>query len=282
MKQVQWFPGHMVKARRQVEEKLGVIDIVFELLDARAVISSMNPDIPSIIKNKPRLLILNKADLADPNVTKSWIQYFQSQGLQAVSSDATQDDLLPIIKPVVEQILAPLREKERKKGMKDRPIRVMVLGIPNVGKSQFINRLSNRNKTKTGDKPGITKIQQYLRIGDHFEILDNPGILWHKFEDPMVGLKLALLGSIKDEILPLDDLVLFGIHYLKERYPSLLKDKYKSVSNEDEEILAAIGRSRGVLQKGGMIDYERVMKLFLFDLRNGKLGRISYDRVESD
>ena len=281
MKQIQWFPGHMAKARRQVEEKLGVIDVVFELLDARAVKSSMNPTLSEIIKNKPKLVLLNKADLADPHQNKRWVNYFENQGIAAVCTNSLVDDLSSTLVPRLERLMAPLREKEESRGMKKRPLRVMIVGIPNVGKSQFINRLSNKNKTKTGDKPGVTKIQQYLRVGDDFEVLDNPGILWPKFDDPDVGFKLALLGSIKDDLLPLDEVLFYGLRYLKEYYPNQLKERYSLTSLDGEivDLLEQIGRNRGSLLKGNTVDMERVIKYVVADIREAKFGRVSYDRI---
>lgn len=279
MKQIQWYPGHMVKARRQVEEKLGVIDVVFELLDARAVKSSQNPELSSIIKNKPRMVLLNKADLADPIETKKWINYFEANGIACVGINSLQDDLRKTIRPRLELFMKPLREKEEKKGMMKRALRVMVLGIPNVGKSQFINRLSQKNKTKTGDKPGVTKVQQYLRIDDEYEILDNPGILWPKFEDELVGKTLALIGSIKAEILPTDEVVFFGIETLLQHYPQVIKNLVEVTEYTPINVLEALARKRGLLLKGAQIDYDRTMNVFLQDLRSGKLGRFSYDRV---
>jgi ribosome biogenesis GTPase A len=281
MKQIQWYPGHMAKARRQVEEKMGVIDVVFELLDARAVRSSMNPVLSEIIKNKPKLVLLNKADLADPAENRRWIDFFTSQNQPALLTNSLTDDLLSQMKPMTEKMLLTLRAKEIAKGMKPRPLRVMILGIPNVGKSQFINRLANKNKTKTGDKPGVTKIQQYLRIGEDFEVLDNPGILWPKFEDPEVGMKLALLGSIKEDTLPLDEVLLYGLRFLAKHYPRRLMDRYglKQIDATDATLIEAIGTAKGALLKGGVVDVERVVKFVLADIREGKFGRISFDKV---
>lgn len=271
----------MAKARRQVEEKMGVIDVVFELLDARAVRSSMNPVLSEIIKNKPKLVLLNKADLADPAENRRWIDFFTSQGQPALLTNSLTDDLLSQMKPMTEKMLLTLRAKEIAKGMKPRPLRVMILGIPNVGKSQFINRLGNKNKTKTGDKPGVTKMQQYLRIGDDFEVLDNPGILWPKFEDPEVGMKLALLGSIKEDTLPLEEVLLFGLTFLAKHYPRRLMDRYglKQIDAIDATLIEAIGTAKGALLKGGVVDIDRVVKFVLADIREGKFGRISFDKV---
>jgi ribosome biogenesis GTPase A len=285
MKQVQWFPGHMAKARRLVEEKLPVIDIVFELLDARAPIASANPMLKEIIKKKPRLIILNKADLADPNRTRGWQEHFDKLGIKAIQTNALTDNLLPEMKEAVQVILAEKIAKEKTKGMRPRPMRVMVVGIPNVGKSQFINRLCGTNKTRTGDKPGITTAQQYVRIGDDFEILDNPGILWPKFDDPLVGMRLALLGSIKDDLLPLEEIVYFGLDFLAKQYPKRLEERYdltNVATMTPAELIEAIGRRRGALQGGDVVDEERVIKLFLHDFRNEKFGRISLETIHKN
>jgi ribosome biogenesis GTPase A len=281
MNPIQWFPGHMAKARRQVEEKLGLVDVVFELLDARAVRASQNPELARIIKDKPRLVVLNKADLADPAENRRWVDFFRSQGIVAVAANALTDDLEAAITPLVAEVTATLREKAKTRGMKERPARVMILGIPNVGKSQFINRLAGRAKTKTGDKPGVTKIQQVLKVGDAFELLDNPGILWPKFEDQDVAFKLALIGSIKDDLLPLDEVMMFGLNLLSKRYPARLKERYSLTELPDEPhaLIEAIGKSRGALLKGGEVDVDRVVKFVIADIRESKFGRISFDKA---
>ena len=275
----------MAKARRQVEEKLGLVDVVFELLDARAVRASQNPELARIIQTKPRLVVLNKADLADPAENRRWVDFFRSQGIPAVASNALTDDLEAAITPLVAEVTASIREKAKARGMKERPARVMILGIPNVGKSQFINRLAGRAKTKTGDRPGVTKIQQVLKVGDAFELLDNPGILWPKFEDPAVGLNLALVGSIKDDILPLEDVVQGGIRFLSSAYPGTLEKRY-GIDRVDPEDFAGtldrIGRRRGALIAGHGVDYERVIRLFLHDLRNQKFGRLTLEKAPAD
>lgn len=284
MKQIQWFPGHMAKARRQIEEKLPVIDIVYELLDARIPLASSNPMLLEIIHNKPRLILLNKVDLADPKVTKEWLAYYQAQGIKAVETNSLTDNLQTKIYEITKEILIEKLEKEKTKGQTSRPLNAIVIGIPNVGKSQFINNLAKKNKTRTGNKPGVTKIQSFLNAGDNLRVYDNPGVLWPKFDDE-TGLKLALLGSIKDSLLPLDDVVLYGIDYLKEYYPDALSKRYKLKMDELDsriDILRAIGINRGCLISGGEIDYDRVFNLFLNDLRNGDLGRMSFERVKDD
>jgi ribosome biogenesis GTPase A len=283
MAQIQWFPGHMATARRQVEEKLNLVDIVFELLDARIPKSSANPVIHQIIKNKPRLVILNKADLADQKELIRWLNYYKKQGINAVTVNSLSGDSFRKVLPECKKILRALSEKEAAKGLKPRAFRAMVVGIPNVGKSAFINRLANRNAALVGDKPGVTKSQQYIKVGDELELLDNPGILWPKFEDPEVGMKLSLVGSIKDEILPLDEIVAYGIAYLTKFYPGLIEKRYLIDPVDVNDLLKtydAIGRSRGCLLSGNAIDYDRVMKIFLDDLRHQKIGNVNFEKAK--
>lgn len=282
MKQIQWFPGHMAKARRLIEEKLKIIDIVFEVVDARIPISSSNPMLNEIIGSKPKLILLNKTDLADPNITNSWLNYYQMQGLEAMAVNSLTDNLTNLITKKAQGMLSSVLNKESEKGMSSRPIRAMVLGIPNSGKSQLINNLAKKNKVQTGNRPGITKIQSFLNVSDNLKIYDNPGVLWPKFDDD-TGLRLALLGSIKDSIIPLDDVTLFGIGYLMKHYPKNMEKRYDIKIEESDtklEILERIGKKRGCLISGGEIDYDRVYSLFLYDLRNGQLGRMSFERTE--
>lgn len=285
MAQIQWFPGHMAKARRQVEEKLPIVDIVFVLLDARIPKASENPMLFDIIKDKPILYILNKSDLADEIELKRWMAYYKKQGISAVAVNSLTGDSSKVIVPVAKQILSPLFEKEAKKGMKTRPFRAMVVGIPNVGKSAFINRLAKRPAAQTGDKPGVTKAQKYIRVDENLELLDNPGILWPKFDDPEVGLKLALVGSIKDEIIPIDDIVMYGLKYLSENYPGRVESRF-SIPPIDQnnliETLDQIGLKRGSLLPGNQVDYDRVIKLFLHEFRHEKFGRICLEKAPKD
>lgn len=285
MKQIQWFPGHMAKARRQIEEKLQVIDIVYEVVDARVPLSSSNPMLNDIIRHKPKLILLNKDDLADPKITKEWIKHYKENAIEALSINSLTDNLEKTIYQKTLEILRDTIEKEAAKGMKPRPFNAIVIGIPNVGKSQFINNLAKKNKAKTGNLPGVTKIQSFLNAGDNLRVYDNPGVLWPKFDDELTGMKLALLGSIKDSILPIDEVTLFGIEYLKKHYPQSLEKRYGidlTSLNDNIEILDAIGKKRGCLISGGEIDYDRVYNLFLNDLRNGLLGRMSFERVDQN
>ena len=282
MKQIQWFPGHMQKARRQIEEKLPIIDIVYEVIDARIPEASRNPFLGEIIKGKPKLMILNKIDLADDAKTKEWMEYYERQGINCIISNALTGNILTKIYKKTEQILKSLDKKESERGMKRRAYRAMVIGIPNVGKSQFINNLSGKNKVKTGNLPGVTKTQSYIKTNSDLLLLDNPGVLWPKFENEKVGLNLALLGSIKDDILPLDDIVIYGINFLTANYPDRLTERYgiKNIENlTPVEIMDEIGKRRGCKLSGGHIDYERVINLFLYDFRNMKLGKITLETV---
>ncbi|SFJ80343.1 ribosome biogenesis GTPase YlqF [Thermoflavimicrobium dichotomicum] len=279
---IQWFPGHMAKARRQVAEKLKLVDIVFELLDARLPLSSRNPMMDEIVKNKPRLILLTKCDLADERVNKEWVRYFQEKQIGVLPIDAQTGKGVGQIQRVCEQVLQDLFAKREKKGIQLKRVRAMVLGIPNVGKSSLINRLAKRNAAKTGDRPGVTKAQQWIRVGQTLELLDTPGILWPKFDDQQVGMRLAVSGAIKEEILPLDEVALYAIEYLTKRYPHLLQERYKltHLPEAPVELLAEIGKKRGCLQRGGEIDYDKAIELFLNDIRSGRLGRISFEWPE--
>jgi ribosome biogenesis GTPase A len=277
---IQWFPGHMAKAKREVQEKLKLIDIVFELLDARIPLSSRNPMIHEILGNKPRIVLLNKADMADETVTEQWIAYFERQQLRALAIDAQTGTGIRQIVSAAKEMLKDKFAKMAAKGIKNpRPMRALIVGIPNVGKSTLINRLAGKNIAKTGDKPGVTKAQQWIKVGKEMELLDTPGILWPKFEEEEVGLKLAATGAIKDTILNLQDVAVYALNFLKEHYPERLKERY-SLDDIPEEIVAlfdAIGKRRGCLVSGGAVDYDKVAEIVLHDIRTEKLGRISFE-----
>jgi ribosome biogenesis GTPase A len=277
---IQWFPGHMAKAKREVQEKLKLIDIVFELLDARIPMSSRNPMINEILGNKPRIVLLNKADMADEAITQQWIAYFQQQQLRALAIDAQTGTGIKQIVAASKEMLKDKFAKMAAKGIKNpRPMRALIVGIPNVGKSTLINRLAGRNIAKTGDKPGVTKAQQWIKVGKEMELLDTPGILWPKFEDEEVGLKLATTGAIKDTILNLQDVAVYALNFLKQHYPERLKERY-SLDDIPEEIVAlfdAIGKRRGCLVSGGAVDYDKVSEIVLHDIRTEKLGRLSFE-----
>jgi ribosome biogenesis GTPase A len=273
----------MAKARRQVEEKLKLVDIVFELLDGRLPLSSRNPMMDEILKQKPRLILFTKSDLADEKATGRWIDYFRERGLTVLPIDAQTGKGVKQIIPASERLLAPLFAQREKKGIQSRKFRAMVVGIPNVGKSSLINRLARRTATVTGDRPGVTKAQQWIRVGKTLELLDTPGILWPKFDDPEVGYRLAASGAIKEEILPLEDVALYTIRFLKERYPEALRKRYNlnEVSAADGvQLMEMIGRKRGCLIRGGEIDYEKVAEILLNDLRSGRLGQITLELPE--
>ncbi|MDD4987639.1 MAG: ribosome biogenesis GTPase YlqF [Candidatus Izemoplasmatales bacterium] len=283
MPTIQWYPGHMAKAKRLIKEKLPLVDIVFELRDARIPLSSANPLLDELIQTKPRLILLNKADLADPRETRKFLEFYDRLGFQALAINSlTENPLIPILDKA-KKSLASNREKEAKKGMRERPIRALVVGIPNVGKSQLINRLVGQVKAKTGDRPGVTKAQTFLKAGNGLELIDNPGVLWPKFESAWVGIHLALVGSIKDELLPLDEVVIQGLRWMINRYPERLKERYDLVVKAEDDpiaLLDAIGQNRGCLLSGGQIDYERVYRLFLHDLRHHQFGPLSLETVD--
>lgn len=276
---IQWFPGHMAKARRQVTEKLKLIDIVFELVDARIPMSSRNPMIDEIITSKPRIVLLNKADKADDAITKQWIAYFKQRNIPALAIDAQTGTGLKQITALSKELLKDKFDKMAAKGIKPRAIRALIIGIPNVGKSTLINRLAKKNITKTGDRPGVTTAQQWVKVGKELELLDTPGILWPKFEGELVGLKLATTGAIKDAILNLQEITVFALKFLKEHYPKRLIERY-SLHDLPEDIVPLfdeIGKKRGCMMAGGYIDYDKTSELILREIRGDKLGRLSFE-----
>ncbi|QTH45938.1 ribosome biogenesis GTPase YlqF [Cohnella sp. LGH] len=285
---IQWFPGHMTRARRQIEEKLKLIDVVFELLDARIPSSSRNPMIDEIIGEKPRLVLLNKADLADPEKTTEWSRFFREQGLAVHAIDANAGAGVKELASKAKELLKEKIDRQIAKGMKPRPIRALIVGIPNVGKSTLINRLAGRNIAVTGDRPGVTKGQQWIRFGGELELLDTPGILWPRFEDPVVGNRLAATGAIKEDILHLDEVACFVLKVLVEQYGQVLGERYGLTDLPSElpdmqaavEVLESIGRRRGCIVSGGHVDYEKAATVLLRDLRSGKLGRITFEKPE--
>jgi ribosome biogenesis GTPase A len=281
---IQWFPGHMAKARRQVTEKLKLIDIVIELVDARLPASSRNPMIDEIISHKPRLMLLNKADLADDKVTKEWIAYFEAQGHKVLAIDAQSGKGMKEIISACQEVVKEKFDKMKAKGIKPRAIRALIVGIPNVGKSTLINKLAKKNIAQTGDRPGVTKAQQWIKVGKEMELLDTPGILWPKFEDELVGLRLATTGAIKDSIMNLQDITVYALRFLGEHYPHRLEERY-GITSMPEEIVEAfdqIGKLRGCLMGGGLVDYDKVSDLVLRELRGGKLGRLTFERPEKE
>lgn len=279
---IHWFPGHMAKARREISEKIKVIDIVIELVDARAPYSSKNPMINEITKNKPRLIVLTKKDMADDRYTKQWVQYYEQCGYQAMSVNLKNFNEYQKVIEKCRHVLKEKMEKEKARGLKPRAIRAMVLGIPNVGKSTFINKLANRKATVTGNKPGVTKAQQIIRIAKDFELFDTPGVLWPKLDDEHVAKNIALLGSIKQSILPLDDLFIAAMRYLTENYPQLLKERYRLEIDLDDdnwivETFDHIAKVRKIKPLRGETDYDRVMELFFSEINDGSIGQITWE-----
>ncbi len=281
MKQIQWYPGHMAKTKKQIKEKIKLVDIVLELLDARIPYSSQNPVIKELIGNKPRVILLNKADLSDPVELDKWVSFFESQGVKTLKINSLNGMGVDKIKGVLKDVLKDKIAKEISRGRKERPIRSMILGIPNVGKSTLINRLAKKKKLIAEDRPGVTRNTQYIRVGQDFELLDTPGILWPKFDNDDVALRLAITGAIKDNILPVDEVVIFGFKYLFKNYPKRFENRY-SIEVDIDNILKIyndIGFKRGCLLPGNKIDYDRVNDLFLHDFRHQKFGKIILDKV---
>ncbi|PLT34229.1 ribosome biogenesis GTPase YlqF [Bacillus sp. V5-8f] len=276
---IQWFPGHMAKARREVTEKLKLIDIIFELVDARIPSSSRNPMIDEIIQHKPRIILLNKSDMADPAKTKQWLDYYKSKGVTAIAINSQAGSGLNQITAASKELLKEKFDRMRAKGIKPRAIRAMIVGIPNVGKSTLINRLAKKNIAKTGNTPGVTKAQQWIKVGKELELLDTPGILWPKFEDQEVGLKLALTGAIKDTLLNLHDISLYGLRFLEREYPERLKERYNltDIPQETVELFDTIGALRGCLMGGGMVDYDKTAELVVRELRSEKFGSLTFE-----
>ncbi|MBY0120714.1 ribosome biogenesis GTPase YlqF [Bacillus sp. S/N-304-OC-R1] len=277
---IQWFPGHMAKARREVTEKLKLVDIIFELVDARIPYSSRNPMIDEIIQHKPRLILLNKADMADKEVTKQWIKYFHDRGMRALAINSQAGQGMKEIVAASQDILKEKFDRMKAKGIKPRAIRAMIVGIPNAGKSTLINRLAKKNIAKTGNTPGVTKSQQWIKVGKELELLDTPGILWPKFEDQEVGLKLALTGAIKDTILNLQDIAIYALRFLENKYPDRMRERYKieQIPEDIVELFNEIGKLRGCLMSGGQIDYDKVTELVIREFRTEKWGPISLEQ----
>jgi ribosome biogenesis GTPase A len=289
---IQWYPGHMTKAKRAMKEDMKLIDLVIELVDARVPLASRNPDLDELGKGKARVVLLNKADLADQRMNEAWTRYFQEQGFLVLKVNARSGSGLKQLNGVVQEACREKIERDRKRGILNRPVRAMVVGIPNVGKSTFINSFAGKACTKTGNKPGVTKGNQWIRLNRTLELLDTPGILWPKFEDQQIGLLLALIGSINDEILNREELAMELVRLLAEHYPQELKNRYPVEALEGEDrangismaqaagILEQIARLRGCLQKGGDTDTAKAASMVLDDFRSGKLGRITLERRE--
>lgn len=277
----QWYPGHMTKAKRMMQENIKLIDLVIELVDARIPMSSRNPDIDELGKNKARLILLNKSDLADEKQTERWVEFFKKKGYSVVKVNSRKGGGIKSIHGVIQEACKEKIERDRKRGILNRPVRAMVVGIPNVGKSTFINALAGKACAKTGNKPGVTKGKQWIRLNKNVELLDTPGILWPKFEDQTVGLKLAFIGSIKDEIMNLEELAAELIHFLTDYYKGILNEKYGIEEVGDPYVcLSEIAKNRHCLVKGNELDTLKAANLLLDDFRNGRLGSITLEFPE--
>lgn len=276
---IQWYPGHMEKAKKEILKNLKLVDIVFELLDARLPISSKNPMVDELLKDKPRLVLITKSAMADEKQNTVFLEHFRKQNQEVLLIDAFKNFAINKIASTARKVLEPKLAKEKEKGMKERSIRVMIIGIPNVGKSTFINQLVSKKATNVGNKPGVTKAQQWIRLHSGMDLLDTPGVLWPKFEDDTVAMHLAISGAIKDQILPLDEVVLYFLSFMQTHYPSNLEYRYKVTPGATPlEMLDEIGRNMNMLKKNE-VDYDRVIQSILTDFRSLRLGRITLDRI---
>ncbi|MBQ7118405.1 MAG: ribosome biogenesis GTPase YlqF [Clostridia bacterium] len=281
---VQWFPGHMAKTRRLIKESLSMVDAVTELLDARIPLSSRNPELDELTNKKPRIVLLNKCDMADDSITRQWIEYFKEQGQYALAVDCRTGKGLNKYHDLVRTVLAEKIRSNEEKGMPGKALRMMVVGIPNTGKSSFINRMAGKNRAKVADKPGVTRHNQWFAIGGGIELLDTPGVLWPKFDDPVVGDRLAFIGSVKDEVLDSETMAVRLIEVLRDGYEDKLTSRFKlkNISDLNEvmpwEILEEIARERGMLIRGGEVNTERASIMLLDEYRGGKMGKISFER----
>ena len=279
---INWYPGHMEKARRQMKENLKLVDLAIEVIDARMPYSSKIVDIDNILGEKRKILVISKMDLCDLKITNKWIEYYEKKGYKVFSLNTLKDNIKPIIK-LIDEEQQLMNETRKKKGLKPRKIRIMVVGIPNVGKSTLINRLVGKKKKETGNKPGITKGLDWIRINDKMELLDTPGILWPKIDDNEVGYTLATFTAIKEEILPLEEVFTFIIKNLYKYYPNILKERYDIDNIDDiEEVINTIGKKRYCYLKGGVVNYEQVYHLVLQDVKNGLIPNITFDRRDID
>lgn len=279
--QFQWYPGHMTKAKRAMQEDLKLIDVIVELVDARVPFSSKNPDIDQMANGKSRIILLNKYDLADERVTKQWMTYYEQKGCFVTKVNAKSGAGVKAVQDVIQKACQAKIERDRKRGILNRPIRAMIVGIPNVGKSTFINSFARKACTKTGNKPGVTKGKQWIRLNKNVELLDTPGILWPKFEDQQVGLRLAFIGSIKDELFNIYELSILLLEYLKQNYPGMVASFYQLEGEEDAaELLTRIAERRGCMKTGGVYDVDKAAKCLVDDFRAGKLGAVSLEVPE--
>ena len=279
---IQWYPGHMTKTRRQIEADMKLVDAVCEIVDARIPMSSRNPDIDSICGNKPRIIVLNRMDLADPEATKRWAAYFRSKGMAVVITDCKSRKGISDFQPAVQSVLKEKIERNAAKGM-NKPLKIMIVGIPNVGKSTLINQISGRKGAKAENRPGVTRGKQWVTVNPSLLLLDTPGILWPKFDDPQVGMMLAYTGAVKENVLDTEELAAFLMELLWKRYPETVKQRYKVDMPEDTPgymLLEEAGRKRGFLLSRGEINTERMAKVMIDEYRSGKLGRITFEEAE--
>ena len=289
-----WYPGHMAKTKRQIIEDIKLIDVVIEILDARIPISSQNPDVKNIIGNKRKVIVLNKSDLADEKENIKWKEYFEQKGFPTVISDTNSGKGMQEVIKQVKNIMLPYIEQNSKSGRVGKSTRILIMGIPNVGKSSFINKIAKRSTTQVGNKPGVTKQKQWIKVSNNIELLDTPGVLWPKFENQKIALNLSFIGTIKDEILEITEVAYFLVEFLLKNYSKNIIERYSLEENELKqimlqdksenekifEIMELIGRKRGTILSGGNIDEEKLSKLILQDFRSGKLGKISIEKVE--
>lgn len=274
---IQWYPGHMTKAKRAMKEDIKLIDLIIELVDARVPLASRNPDIDELGKGKARLILLNKSDMANERQNDAWAKWFQEQGYYVIKVNSRSGAGLKQINGIVQEACKEKIQRDRRRGILNRPIRAMVVGIPNVGKSTFINSFAGKACTKTGNKPGVTKGNQWIRLSKTLELLDTPGILWPRFEDQRVGLLLAFIGSINDDILNRDELATELLSFLIKNYPGALKERYHIEMTDSSTALDEIAKSRSCLMKGGELDLSKASRLMIDDFRSGKLGRITLE-----
>lgn len=284
MKDIQWFPGHMTKTRRMIQANLSLVDGVVEILDARIPYSSRNPEMDRLVKNKPRMLVLNKADMADNNATEKWMNFYKSKGFTVIKCNCKSGEGIKGFLPAVKnQLLKELMQNRRDKGIEGAPLRLMIVGIPNVGKSSFINRMAKSKRAKVEDRPGVTRTKQWVKLGDNVEMLDMPGVLWPKFEDQEVARKLGFTGAVKDDVIDIEALACFLLENLAVNYSQALTERYKiQTKGTGFELLENVGRKRGMLISGGEVNTERAAITVLDEFRSGKLGNVTLELPETE